>query len=174
LSHLHFGELITSDLGRAAETAAIIAGFTGHRIQTDRRLRERNYGILEGMTLPEIKIRQPLVLHRLLINGPDYVVPKGECLRKHYQRCAAFLETYLVQKPGTTAVLVTHGGVLENFLRFVAQIPLGQPRSFVTANAALSVITHGNFYGSLRWVFETWGDVAHLNETGYYRQAVLC
>jgi hypothetical protein len=42
-------------------------------------------------------------------------------------------------------------------------MPLEQPRCFISPNASLTVITHGNFYGTSRWVIETWGDVGHLN-----------
>jgi phosphohistidine phosphatase SixA len=40
-----FDTLISSDLGRAQQTASIIADYTGHSVKTDSRLRERNYGI---------------------------------------------------------------------------------------------------------------------------------
>ena len=43
-----FGTLISSDLGRAQQTASIIADYTGHSVKTDSRLRERNYGIFYG------------------------------------------------------------------------------------------------------------------------------
>ena len=61
LKNIPFDELIASDLGRTKETAALIAAATGHEIQTDSRLRERNYGVLEGLTFSEIKSRYPEV-----------------------------------------------------------------------------------------------------------------
>ena len=51
MAKMEFDTLISSDLGRAQETASIIAGYTGHAVETDSRLRERNYGVLEGLTV---------------------------------------------------------------------------------------------------------------------------
>ena len=55
MAKLKFDSLISSDLGRAQETASIIAEYTGHSVETDSRLRERNYGALEGLTVSDIK-----------------------------------------------------------------------------------------------------------------------
>jgi hypothetical protein len=57
-----FNSLIGSDLGRAQETATIIAHYTGHTVETDSRIRERNYGVLEGLTVPEIKSKYSEIL----------------------------------------------------------------------------------------------------------------
>jgi len=48
MAKMEFDTLISSDLGRTQETASIIAGYTGHAVETDSRLRERNYGIFYG------------------------------------------------------------------------------------------------------------------------------
>lgn len=158
-----FDTLLSSDLGRARETAAIIAGHTGHRVETDPRIRERNYGVLEGLTLPEITARHPAVLDRLNAGDPDYVIPGGESHRMHYQRNVALFEELPALRPGETTAVVGHGGVLDSVFRYVANLPLGHPRCFVAANAGLSVITHGAYYGTTRWVIKTWGDTGHLN-----------
>jgi probable phosphoglycerate mutase len=163
---LPFDTLISSDLGRTRETAAIIADYTGHAVALDSRLRERNYGVLEGLTVSEIKAAHPAVLDRLNTDDPDYVVPQGESHRQHYQRNIAFIEELLAQKSGAKVAVVAHGGVLESIFRYVAHMPLEQPRCFISPNASLTVITHGNFYGTSRWVIETWGDVGHLNGIG--------
>lgn len=155
--------LISSDLGRTRETAAIIADYTGHAVALDSRLRERNYGVLEGLTVPEIKAAHPAVLDRLNTADPDYIVPQGESHRQHYQRNIAFIEDVLAQKPGAKLAVVAHGGVLESIFRYVAHMSLEQPRCFISPNASLTIITHGSFYGSNRWVIETWCDVGHLN-----------
>ena len=39
--------------------------------------------------------------------------------------------------------MVVHGGVLDSLFRYVARLPLDQPRCFITANASLTTITHG-------------------------------
>jgi probable phosphoglycerate mutase len=165
---IRFDTLISSDLGRAQETAAIIADYTGHSIERDRRLRERNYGIFEGLTVTEIKARHARVLDQLNSDDPDYIIPEGESHRGQYQRNVAFVEELLTNRAGTRVAIVVHGGVLDSIFRYVAKLPLDQPRCFITTNASLSIITHGRFYGTARWVIETWGGVGHLNGIGPY------
>lgn len=166
LEKIPFDAMISSDLGRAKETAGIIAEITGRPFGTDSRLRERNFGVLEGLTLSEIRAQHPGILEALYADAPDYAPPGGESLRTHYHRNIAFLEAFMTRQEGTTTVLVVHGGVLDSLFRFVTRIPLEQPRPFITANAGLSQIVHGSFYGTTRWVIETWGEASHLDGVG--------
>ena len=168
LKGMAFDSLISSDLGRARETAAIIAGFTGHAVTTDARLRERHYGVLEGLNLPEIKASYAEVLTRFNADDPDYAIPGGESHRMHYERNLAWIEDILANQSGTTIAIVVHGGVLDSLFRYVAQLPLTQPRCYVTTNASLSVFEYGNFYGTKRWVIRTWGDAGHLDSIGHH------
>ena len=159
-----FDTLISSDLGRAQQTASIIADYTGHSVETDSRLRERNYGVLEGLTVPEIKATHSNVLERLDANDPDYIIPEGESHRQHYQRNVGCIEEIIAGRSGEKVALVVHGGVLDSLFRYVAHLPLDQPRCFITANASLTTITRGIFYGTVRWVIETWCDTGHLED----------
>lgn len=168
MRRMNFDALISSDLGRARETAEIIAGQTGHPVATDSRLRERNFGMLEGLTFDEIAENHGLVLERLYADEPDYVVPGGESHRQHYARNIGFVEEWMGKNAGATAAIVVHGGVLDSLFRYTASLPLTRPRCYATTNASLSIFSHGVFYGTLRWVIRTWGDVGHLEEVGYY------
>ena len=163
MGKIRFDELICSDLGRAQETASIIADYTGHLLVMDRRLRERNYGVLEGLTVHEIEARHPDVFQKLKSNGPDYIIPKGESHRQQYRRNVEFIDELLVKRAGASIAVVAHGGVLDSIFRYVTHLPLDRPRCFITSNASLTIISHGFFYGADRWVIETWGDVGHLD-----------
>ena len=162
LKSMAIDTLISSDLGRTQETAALITEYTGHAVQLDPRLRERHYGVLEGLNLTEILAKHPGVYHELIAEKPDYQIPEGETHRQHYHKNIRVIEEWADQKPGATALLVAHGGVLDNVFRYVARLDLDQPRCVLPANASLSVIQYGSFYGSTRWVIKTWGDAAHL------------
>jgi len=166
MEKMKFDTLISSDLGRTQETAAIIAEYTGHSIKTDSRLRERHYGVLEGLTISDIRAGHSEVLERLDANDPDYVIPEGESHRQHYQRNVAVFEELQSGISDGRVALVVHGGVLDSLFRYVARLPLDQPRCFITPNASLTIINHGIFYGTLRWVIETWCDSAHLDGIG--------
>lgn len=168
LKGMAFNALVSSDLGRAKETAAIIAGYTGHPVTMDPRLRERHYGVLEGLSVPEIKAAHAAVLEQFNADDPDFVIPGGESHRMHYARNVAWIEDILANRSGATIAIVVHGGVLDSLFRYVAQLPLAQPRCYITTNASLSVFVYGNFYGTPRWVIQTWGDAGHLADIGHY------
>lgn len=169
LKTVPFDLLIASDLGRAIETAGFIAETTGHEIQTSPLLRERHYGVLEGLTLPEISRRHPRVLQKLKSDDPDYEIPSGESHRRHYSRNVAFFETFLQENSGKTAALVVHGGVLDSIFRYAAALPLSQPRCFITRNTSVGIVRYGVFYGTSRWIIDSWGDVAHLRGVDSYQ-----
>ena len=59
LKDVAFSALYSSDLRRAHETARCIADATGHEVIADRGLRERSFGIFEGLTNDEIRARHP-------------------------------------------------------------------------------------------------------------------
>lgn len=71
--------------------------------------------------------------------------------------------------PGKTVALVVHGGVLDSLFRYAAALPLSQPRCFITRNASIGIVRHGVFYGTPRWVIDSWGDVAHLRGVDSYQ-----
>lgn len=159
--------LVTSDLGRTLASAAIIAERIGLSPTPDARLRERHFGILEGLTAEEIRARHPSVFAALAGNDPDYIIPGGESLRQHYRRNISFLTDWVAAHPGQTLAVVAHGGVLDSIYRFVNAIALDRPRSIITTNASISVFRHGVFYDTLRWVLDTWGDTCHLSDIGH-------
>jgi probable phosphoglycerate mutase len=165
LAHIPFDRLISSDLGRAKDTAGIIANHTGHVLEVDSALRERNYGELEGLTVPEIRSGNPEAYKRLLAGDPDFVIPGGESRRQHFDRNIDFFTAFVRKYPGSTAALVVHGGVLDSLFRFVADRPLDQPPCYITVNSSLSIIAHGPFFFATRWVIQTWGDVGHLEKS---------
>ena len=162
LAAVPFDRLVSSDMGRTQATAAIIAGHTGHAIQTDPRLRERHYGVLEGLNIQEIRRDHAAVYAQLITEDPDFTIPGGQSHRQHYRAGIDFLESWLDVHPGQTAAVVSHGGFLDNVFRYIAGLKLGAPRCVLAGNSSLSIIVHGQFYGSARWIIRSWGDEGHL------------
>jgi probable phosphoglycerate mutase len=162
LSRETFSVLYSSDLGRAIQTAQMIADATGHRIVTDPRLRERHLGIFQGFTGDELREKYPeeYRLHRT--SGPSYVIPGGESVEQQIARNVAYLQEIAEKHLGETIVVVTHGGVLSGFFRHALAIPLEAPRRFEFTNASLNVFS----YEAGNWMLRTWGDVSHLSDGG--------
>ena len=162
LAHETFSALYSSDLGRAVQTAQMIAAATGHEIVTDERLRERHLGIFQGLDGNEIREKYPeeYRLHRTLRS--TYVIPGGESVEQQVARNVDFLNETAVRHLGETIVIVTHGGVLSGLFRHTFSIPYDAPRRFEFTNAGLNVFN----YEEGNWFLQTWGDISHLNGVG--------
>jgi probable phosphoglycerate mutase len=162
LAHYSFTSLYSSDLGRAYLTAKFIADFNGHDILVDKRLRERNLGIFQGLKSEEIQKAYPEEYRQHRTRGPDYIIPQGESARQQAQRNIICLEEFAKKHLGEAIVVVTHGGVLNALFRHTLSIPLEAPRRFEFMNASINVF----YYEKGCWMLETWGDISHLHSIG--------
>jgi probable phosphoglycerate mutase len=164
-----FSALYSSDLARARDTARAVAERTGRSIVEDPRLRERRFGIFEGLTAEEIVSRYPDEHARFASRDPDYEVPGGESARSFTQRCLGCLAEIAVRHPGEELVVVTHGLVLDSLYRAAHGLDHGERRPVPLINASLNLFCYGN-----AWRLVLWGDVSHLaaEEVTQYRGAV--
>jgi len=162
-----FSALYASDLARARETASIIAGHTGRKLVMDSRLRERRFGIFEGLTAGEIEQRFPEEHARFISRDPDYEVPGGECARRFTERCLGCLSEIASQHRGEDVVVVTHGLVLDALYRAAHGLGHGERRPVPLINASLNLFG----YGAGAWRLVLWGDISHLapGEVTQYR-----
>jgi probable phosphoglycerate mutase len=153
-----FDRLVSSDLGRALRTARAIAARTGHAVEADARLRERNYGVAEGLTHGEIGVHYPEIFSRVRETDPDYVVPGGESRRQMYERIRDAFESLARDCAGGRLAVVCHGGVLAMLYRHVHGIPVGAARAIPIPNASYNAVVRDG--GG--WLVEAWADTAHL------------
>jgi len=158
LREVPFGALYSSDLGRAYRTALSIAEETGHTVTIDTRLRERNFGVFEGLTNTEIKVRYPEDHVRFASRDPHYVMSGGESAHEFQQRCVCCLSEIADDHRGANAVVVTHGLVLDALYRAALGMPIEQPRGFPLLNCSLNTFR----YEEGRWHAVSVCDVAHL------------
>lgn len=158
LASQSFVALYSSDLSRAWDTAHAIAQRTGHDVIAEPNLRERRFGIFEGLTHAEIAERHPEELQRFQSRDPDYVVPGGECARDFHVRCLASLIGIAERHDGCDVAVVTHGLVLDALYRAAHGLTFEVPRPVPLLNASLN----GFGYSQRVWRMSFWGDVAHL------------
>lgn len=163
LAGIEFDAIISSDLQRAVDTADLIATpHAGVARLTDVRLRERDFGKLTAMTRAEALEKYPEEEKSYLSHDPDYRIPGGESLRDLYDRTAAALDEWATRYEGKTLCVVTHGGVLGQFLRYVLGIPLNNRRAYKFVNCAFTEFTFEDGH----WLLHTWGDTHHLSALG--------
>lgn len=104
--------LLSSDLARAAQTAAII----GHQLQLtpepDPRLREQHLGDLEGRTYEETWA----AAETFDWSDPTQPIAGGESLTQVYERMAAVLDEL---DPNSVSVLVSHGDAIRSAVAYL-------------------------------------------------------
>jgi probable phosphoglycerate mutase len=157
--------LYSSDLSRAYDTAAAVAAHTGHEIRKEPLLRERTFGVLEGLTYSEMAERQPEAHARFMSRDPDYAVPGGESAREFYERSLACLTAIARRHASETVMVVTHGLVLDTLYRAANGMPIEVRREAPLLNASLNTFRHADE----SWIMILWGDVEHLAEVGVTR-----
>jgi probable phosphoglycerate mutase len=159
LAQERFDLLLSSDLGRARQTASAIAMRTGHEIVVEPRLRERNMGIFQGLTPDEVEARYPNDFARFRSRDPDYVIPDGESMRQLFERSVACFTELAERHAGLTLATVTHGGVLAMLYRHAKAMPLETPRDFPLHNTGVNRFRHR--LGA--WELQSWGEIGHLD-----------
>ena len=160
LCRCRFSALYSSDLGRANDTARIIAERTSQTVRLETGLRERHLGIFQGLAQSEIQEKFPDEYHRFRNRDPDHVLPGGESAAQHSARVVGCFEELARRHKGECIVVVTHGGVLSVIFRHALGIALDAPRTFGRANASWNRLRCERG----KWFVETWGDVSHLHE----------
>ena len=157
-----FDALYSSDLGRAMHTAEYITQTTGLSLMPEPGLRERNLGVMQGLTYAEVEQQYPEVFGLFRSGDPDYVLPGGESSRQRYERHVRTVSGIVTRHIGGRVLLVAHGGVLASLFRHALHIDLGQPRRFKLYNASFNTFCVRDG----QWRLGTWGDIAHLRGIG--------
>ena len=114
-----FDYLYCSDTPRAHKTAEAISTFTGHNLNLDKRLREKNLGVFEGLTSEEARERYPETFQQFKTAGASYVIDQGESTQQLLERSLDAIEEIRDRHPQKVAVVVTHGGVVRVLMKHV-------------------------------------------------------
>jgi broad specificity phosphatase PhoE len=111
LATLGPSRILTSDLKRAADTAAVLGRLCRIEVEPDPRLREMNFGAREGLTWPEARERMPEGM-RAWMEGDETKIPGSETHVGAGERFAGALHEH-VEALGDdeTLVVVAHGAV---------------------------------------------------------------
>lgn len=145
LSALQIGHIVASDLARARQTAEIVAQHLGiATVHVDQRLRERSFGVFEGLTREEVAARYPT-------EWSDYqedkrITPPGA--EPHELVIARVHEAVLhvLRTASATALVVTHGGSLRVLLSVLSGVAIAP----VPNTAVFEVQMNGETFGGMR------------------------
>ncbi|MFO1285067.1 MAG: histidine phosphatase family protein [Rubrivivax sp.] len=149
----------TSDLARAratAEAVARAAGLAG--VTTEPALRERAFGMFEGLTYAEVEARWPDEVRRWRAREPGFAPGGGESPEAFYARCVPCAAAIAERHRGQSVALVAHGGVLDCLYRAATGAALQAPRTWQLGNASINrLLWNGEGFALVGW-----NDDAHL------------
>lgn len=137
LQGINFHKIYCSDLKRAEETLKHIK--VKGEIVTDKRIRERSFGIFEGRTYKEIEENFRELCSAWNEDWVDYRPEGGESFRDSYLRVEEFMEN-LKTETGENILVCTHGGIVKAMYIYVLGGNLDLYWKFNSRNADLSII----------------------------------
>jgi 2,3-bisphosphoglycerate-dependent phosphoglycerate mutase len=157
-AHHDFGAVYSSDLQRALETAKMVAERRGLEVNPLTQLRERHFGIFQGLTAEEGLQLNPAAHACYIARDVNYDFETGESMLRFAGRVNEAVAYLTRHHPAQTIAVVSHAGVLETVYRRATGRPLHTPRDFAIPNCALNWFKfdeHG-------WHLEAWDDHHHL------------
>lgn len=154
--------VFSSELSRAWLTAAPLAAHHGLEVTPEPRLRERSFGVFEGLTLDEIAARYPAEFAQWRARDLAWHPEGGESGRQLIDRVLSAAADITAAHAGKTIVLVSHGGVLDVVYRTARALEWHAPRQHQMLNAAINRLTASS--SPLLLSIEKWSDIAHLQE----------
>ena len=158
LAHFNFAAIHASDLRRATQTARAAAERLGLEVVVAPGLRERHYGIFQGLTVAEGAEIYPQAHAHYVARDPDYNFGTGESLHGFAARVAMGVDDIVRYHAGQSVLAVTHGGVLDIIYRRATGRSLEAPRDFTIPNAALNWFD----VDARGWHLVKWADRHHL------------
>ena len=154
-----FDAVYASDLDRARDTARALARHAGTELRLDSGLRERSFGVFEGLTYAEIEQRLPDAARRWRQRDAGFGPDGGETLRAFYERAVGSVAALAAHHRGQHIAVVTHGGVLDALYRAAVRLPLEAPRPSHIANAGINRLLASDD----GLVVVGWNDTCHLD-----------
>lgn len=139
------GLIVSSDLSRAAATAAALSGVTGVPVTTTTALREAHAGEWQGMTHEEIQATDADLLAAWRSEVDVRPGRTGETRTEVGTRVAGAVDAHLdTLPPDGVAVFVTHGGAARAAIGSLLHIPAQHWHALtVMRNCGWSVLARG-------------------------------
>jgi alpha-ribazole phosphatase len=136
LRDVELDAVYTSPRLRAVQTAAALA----ENLNVDDRLRELDFGELEGRTYDEIEREQPELFRRWMETPTLVRFPGGESYAELRARVAAAVSDVVAASADRTVAIVSHGGVIRAALAVTLGLPDDRAFALDVGYARVSVV----------------------------------
>ena len=140
LTDVRFDAAYSSDLSRAAETAALVLRDREVSLIPTPQLREYHKGAFEGLTEAELRSRYPGEYPGYVAKDLDYAPEGGESTRQVSDRMTAIVSEIKERHLGETVLLVGHGGSLRAAMMALLGMALDANWRFVFGNCTLTIV----------------------------------
>jgi probable phosphoglycerate mutase len=154
-----FTAIYSSDLIRARQTAEAAARLARLPVLLDPGMRERHYGLFQGLNYAECETRFPADYARHKARDVRFVPAGGESLIEFAGRLAQAFDAIVRRHAGERVAVFTHGGVLDIAHRQASGKPLTTARDFTIPNCGLNWIE----VEAGCWTLLSWAERAHLD-----------
>lgn len=154
---IHFDECISSPFIRATETAEIILRESGNAVdmKTDDRIREINFGDLEGKSLSELGNEG----YQFYMDPFHFAgFPNGECVRDVCERTQAFLKELISKDDGKVYLISTHGCAMRAMVNYLKDDPSDYWYGHAPYNCSFTIIETENGIPKITAVDEVYYD----------------
>jgi broad specificity phosphatase PhoE len=152
----------SSDLARAWHTAQIVLDQRDVPLNSNEGLRERFYGVFEGLTVEERQAQFPDEFAASLIKDLEFASPGGESALGTLRRMTGVIGEIKERHLNETVLIVGHGGSLRSAIIALMELPPEATWRFVMANCSLTVI---DTYPD-NAVLGLYNDTSHLDGSG--------
>lgn len=140
LGAVKFDAVYSSDLQRATLLAELIADPLDLPVRKLEVFRERDFGVLQGMSEEEIRDQRPDVYHEWNANRILYEVEGGENFERLQRRIVPATMEVVESFPGQRVALIGHGGPIRVTLAHILGLPLTKVFQFALDYACVTVI----------------------------------
>jgi 2,3-bisphosphoglycerate-dependent phosphoglycerate mutase len=151
--------LYTSPLRRALSMARVLGKRLGLAPRRLDLLREIHCGRLEGVPIAEVEQRYPRLWRTNLRQVDDgFQWPGGESYRDFRRRVLRGISAIAAEHAGERVIIVTHAGVISQFMGALNGIRAACWEAFRPSNASLTIVRWADGTGQVR----TFDDNEHL------------
>ena len=148
----------SSDLKRAHLTASIVAQAIDLPLLVDAGIRERHFGVLQGLIFNEMEQHEPEAYRIWRSRDPLLDMPQGESLGVFHNRVVGAINLLAAKHVGERIMVVSHGGAMDIIWRHASQLSLQADRTAPLLNASLNRLS----VTPDAWKILSWGEVEHL------------
>lgn len=157
-----YDAIYCSDLIRARQTLEPVAVPAHIPLYYCEELREWNLGVLETLNHEQARQQHPQVFENYKNRVIDVKIPDGESIQDRYQRSHDFLQTLATLHQDAHLLVVTHGGILDDYYRRANSIALEKHKDWPIYNASINRFQLEKT--ELQMI--EWANIDHLQDIG--------